>query len=81
MKVASILGALEVLPSSGTYAVSHKSRLAGQNADSYATSSEKPNILFIFTDDQGDSVALDCDQTMLNRVRLTPEFYGLHAHC
>lgn len=51
MKVASVLGGLAVLPA---IAASSHSGLASQQTGDYATTSEKPNILFIFTDDQGE---------------------------
>lgn len=54
MKAAFILEALTVLAS---FASSHNPGLTLQQPSdyaNYASTSKKPNILFIFTDDQGD---------------------------
>lgn len=81
MKVTSIAGALAALPLFGTYATSHEAGLRSQQRGTYATTSTKPNILFIFTDDQGDlfEPVLRPDN-MLTSFRLASEFHGLYAH-
>lgn len=80
MRAAFILEALTVLAS---LASGHKPGLTLQQPSdytNYASTSKKPNVLFIFTDDQGDQLQLNCDQTMLIRGRLALEFHGVHAH-